>query len=145
MIEQPPAVVLVVEDGDEVVLVRQHRPAAGVRVLELPAGSMEPGEEPAAAADRELAEECGLSVEGWTEIGSFWSAPEYSTEFVHVLAGRCSGTADAEHDADEEIEVVRLSPAEALGRLEDAGSVAALGLWMVRNYRRWISTRRSSG
>lgn len=135
MIEQPPAVVLVVEDGDEIVLVRQYRPAADVHVLELPAGSMEVGEQPAEAAARELAEECGLAVEGWTEIGTFWAAPEYSTEFVHVLAGRCSGFAHAEHDADEEIEVVRLSPAEALGRLGDAGSVAALGLWMVRNYR----------
>lgn len=135
MIEQPPAVVLVVEDGDEIVLVRQYRPAADVHVLELPAGSMEVGEQPAEAAARELAEECGLAVEGWTEIGTFWAAPEYSTEFVHVLAGRCSGVAHAEQDADEDIEVVRLSPAEALGRLEDAGSVAALGLWMVRNYR----------
>lgn len=135
MIEQPPAVVLVVEDGDEIVLVRQYRPAADVHVLELPAGSMEVGEQPAEAAARELAEECGLAVEGWTEIGTFWAAPEYSTEFVHVLAGRCSGVAHAEQDADEDIEVVRFSPAEALERLEDAGSVAALGLWMVRNYR----------
>lgn len=135
MIEQPPAVVLVVEDGDEIVIVRQYRPAADVHVLELPAGSMEVGEQPAEAAARELAEECGLAVEGWTEIGTFWAAPEYSTEFVHVLAGRCSGVAHAEQDADEDIEVVRFSPAEALGRLEDAGSVAALGLWMVRNYR----------
>lgn len=126
---------LVVGDGDEIVLVRQYRPGAAADVLELPAGAIEPGETPQQAADRELAEECGLAVAAWTEIGRFWSAPEYSTELVHVLSGTRSGLAHAEQDADEEIEVVRLSPAEALGRLEDAGSVAALGLWMVRNSR----------
>jgi 8-oxo-dGTP pyrophosphatase MutT (NUDIX family) len=130
VIEQPPSVVLVVQDRDEIVLVQQHRPGANLRVLELPAGSIEPGETPAEAADRELAEECGLAADGWSEIGSFWLAPEYSTEFVHVLAGSCSGVRHAEHDADEDITVVRLPPERALAALEDAGSVAALGLWM---------------
>lgn len=127
--------VLVVRDGGEIVLVRQHRPGADGDVLELPAGSMEPGETALEAADRELAEECGLAVAEWTEVGGFWSAPEYSTEYVTVLVGERSGVASAPHDEDEDIEVVRLSPAEALARVEDAGSVAALGLWMVRNYR----------
>lgn len=122
-------------DGDDVVLVRQFRPAAKLPVLELPAGSIEPGETVLDAAGRELAEECGLAVEEWTQIGGFWSAPEYSTEYVTVLAGECSGTASAPHDDDEDIEVVRLPLAEALARVEDAGSVAALGLWMVRDYR----------
>lgn len=134
MVELPPSVVLVVEDGDDVVLVQQFRPAANVRVLELPAGSIEPGESVLEAADRELAEECGLAVDGWVEIGSFWSAPEYSTEFVRALAGRCSGVAEAAADADEDITVVRMPPERALAALEDAGSVAALGLW-VREFR----------
>ena len=82
----------------------------------------------APAADRELAEECGLAVAGWTEVGSFWLAPAYSTERVTVLAGTCSGTASGEPDADEDIAVVGYPLASALGRLEDAGSVAALGL-----------------
>jgi ADP-ribose pyrophosphatase len=134
MIEHPPSVTLVVTDGDELVLVRQPRPGAGGTVLELPAGKVEPGETLYEAADRELAEECGLAVGEWTELGSFWLAPAYSTELVHVLAGTCSGTASAEHDADEEIEVVRLPPERAVAALEDAASIAALALWM-RNYR----------
>ena len=120
-------------DGDEIVLVRQHRPGAGGRVLELPAGKVEDGETAVEAADRELAEECGLAVAEWVEVGSFWAAPEYSTEYVTVLAGECSGTASATRDEDEDIEVVRLSAAEALARVEDAGSAAALGLWIVRH------------
>jgi len=50
-----------------------------------------------------------------------------------VLAGTVSGEAAAEADADEDIAVVRMQPERALGVLEDAGSVAALGLWM-RHY-----------
>jgi len=133
VIEHPPSVVLVVTDGGELILVRQYRPGAELEVLELPAGAIEAGESPVEAADRELAEECGLAADGWTEIGQFWAAPEYSTEFVRVLAGTVSGEAAAEADADEDIAVVRMQPERALGVLEDAGSVAALGLWM-RHY-----------
>jgi 8-oxo-dGTP pyrophosphatase MutT (NUDIX family) len=133
LIEHPPSVVLVVSDGDELVLVRQRRPGADGLVLELPAGTLEPGETALEAADRELAEECGLAASGWTELGSFWAAPAYSTERVTVLAGTVSDTAHGEADEDEEIEVVLMRPADALPRLEDAGSVAALGLWM-RDY-----------
>jgi len=133
LIEHPPSVVLVVSDGDELVLVRQRRPGAGGPVLELPAGTLEPGETALEAADRELAEECGLAASGWIELGSFWTAPAYSTERVTVLAGSVSGTAEGQADEDEEIEVVRMRAEDALPRLEDAGSVAGLCLWM-RDY-----------
>jgi len=133
LIEHPPSVVLVVSNGDELVLVRQRRPGADGVVLELPAGTLEPGETALEAADRELAEECGLAASGWTELGSFWAAPAYSTERVTVLAGTVSDTAHGNADEDEEIEVMLMRPADALPRLEDAGSVAALGLWM-RDY-----------
>jgi len=130
MIEHPQSVVLVVLDGDEVVCVRQPRPGAGGDVLELPAGTLEPGETPRAAADRELAEECGLAVGEWAQLGAFWAAPAYSTERVTAFAGTVSGRAFGEPDDDEEIAVVRLPLEKALDRLEDAGSVAALGLYL---------------
>ena len=98
-------------------------------MLELPAGKVEPGESLEQAADRELAEECGLAVSGWTGIGSFWAAPAYSTEHVTVLAGACSGVAHGEPDPDEQITVERLDRADAEARLEDAVSLAALALW----------------
>jgi ADP-ribose diphosphatase len=129
MIEHPPSVALVVTDGDRLVVVRQHRPGAAGQVLELPAGTLEPDETVEEAGDRELAEECGLAVSGWTEVGSFWAAPAYSTEWVTVLAGICSGVAHAEPDADEQISVERIAPAEAEARLDDAVSLAALALW----------------
>ena len=134
MIEHPPSVTLVVTDGDDVVLVRQRRPGADGDVLELPAGKIDPGEDVRAAADRELAEECGLAVAEWRELGSFWAVPAYSTERVTVLAGAVSGIAEAEMDDDEEIEVVRMPIDNVLGALEDGISIAAFAL-MVRESR----------
>ena len=132
LIEHPPSVVLVVTDGDDLVVVRQRRPGAGGDVLELPAGTLEPGETVVEAADRELAEECGLAVSAWFELGSFWAAPAYSTERVTALTGMRSGVATAELDADEEIAVERIAPSGAESLLEDAGSLAALALWRAR-------------
>ena len=120
LIEHPPSVVLVVTDGADLVVVRQRRPGAGGDVLELPAGTLEPGETVLDAADRELAEECGLAVSGWTELGSFWAAPAYSTERVTALSGACSGVAAGQLDPDEDIAVERIAPGDAEALLEDA-------------------------
>jgi ADP-ribose pyrophosphatase len=132
LIEHPPSVVLVVTDGDDLVVVRQRRPGADRDVVEFPAGALEPGETVVGAADRELAEECGLAVSDWVELGSFWAAPAYSTERVTALTGTSSGVATAELDADEQIAVERIAPREAESLLEDAGSLAALALWRAR-------------
>jgi len=129
LVRHPPSVVLVVTDGPDLVAVRQHRPGADGGVLELPAGTLEPGETVLETADRELAEECGFAVAAWVELGSFWAAPAYSTERVTVLAGALAGTAAAEPDADEQITVERIPAAQAEALLEDAGSLAALALW----------------
>jgi len=110
------------------VLVRQHRPGAGGPVVELPAGKLEPGESPVAAAARELAEECGLAAAGWRTLGSFWAAPAYSTEFVTVLTATVDGAAFAPADSDEQIEVLRVPAADAVRYLEEATSLAALAL-----------------
>jgi ADP-ribose pyrophosphatase len=128
LIEHSPSVVLLVSEGERLVVVRQPRPGPGADVLELPAGTFEPGETAVQCADRELAEECGLRVARWTELGSFWAAPAYSTEYVTVLAGECSGTATGSPDADEAIVVERIPRSEAASRLEDAISLAALAL-----------------
>jgi len=129
LIEHSPSVVLVVTDGDDLVVVRQQRLGAGGAVLELPAGTLEPGETVLEAADRELAEECGLAVSEWTELGSFWAAPAYSTERVTALAGACSGVATGQLDPDEDITVERIASGDAQALIEDAGSLAALALW----------------
>ena len=132
LIEHPPSVVLLVQEGEQLVAVRQRRPGAHGDVLELPAGTCEPGETIVESADRELAEECGLSVSGWTELGSFWAAPAYSTERVTALFGTASGVQAAEPDDDEDITVERVPSDDAYEYLEDGVSLAALALWAAK-------------
>jgi ADP-ribose pyrophosphatase len=133
LIRHPPSVVLIPVEGGELVLVRQSRPGSGSRTLELPSGKLEDGETPAQAAARELAEECGLAAAELVEVATFWTAPAYSTELVHVF--EASGLTKAEPaklDDDEDIELERLPLASALGALDDAASIAALALWLER-------------
>jgi ADP-ribose pyrophosphatase len=130
LVEHPPSVVIIAVEGDALVCVRQTRPGSGGSTLELPSGKIDPGETPAAAAVRELAEECGLAADEWREVGRFWAAPAYSTEFVHVWEARDLHAADpAELDDDEDIEVERRPLATRFDGLADAASIAALALW----------------
>jgi ADP-ribose diphosphatase len=133
LIRHPPSVVLIPVDGGELVLVRQSRPGSGSRTLELPSGKLEEGETPVQAAARELAEECGLAAAELVEVATFWTAPAYSTELVHVFEASGLTTTDPAHlDDDEDIEVERFPLASALAELDDAASIAALALWLER-------------
>ena len=76
---------------------------------------------------------CALAADVLSAIGTFWTAPAYSTELVHVF--EASGLTKAEPaklDDDEDIELERLPLASALGALDDAASIAALALWLER-------------
>ena len=133
VIEHPPSVVIVAVDDGELVLVRQTRPGASERTLELPSGKLEPGETPREAAARELAEECGLAAASYRDVGSFWAVPAYSTEFVHVFeAVGLSSVPPVDMDHDEDVEVERLAVSQGLEAVSDAVSVAALALWQRR-------------
>jgi ADP-ribose pyrophosphatase len=133
LIRHPPSVVLIPVDGGELVLVRQSRPGSGSRTLELPSGKLEEGETPIQAAARELAEECGLAAAELVEVATFWTAPAYSTELVHVFeASGLTEAGSAALDDDGDIEVERLPLASALAELDDAASIAALALWLER-------------
>jgi ADP-ribose pyrophosphatase len=130
LIRHPNSVVIVALDDDELVLVRQSRPGAPERTVELPSGKIEHGESASAAAARELAEECGLAAHRWRELGGFWAAPAYSTEYVHVWEARGLHAAEpAELDDDEDVEVERRPLDASYDGLSDAGSIAALALW----------------
>lgn len=123
------------------VCVRQTRRGAPEPTLELPSGKLEPGETPAEAAARELAEECGLQAAQLREIGTFWVVPAYSTELAHVfVATGLSAAPPVPQDADEDIEVVRVHLAQARSRLSDAASLAALtrcGPPLLRRQAEW--------
>ena len=119
--------------GRELVAVRQLRPGAPEPTLELPSGKLEPGETADAAAARELAEECGLAAAARRELARFWAVPAYSTELVHVVEATGLSSADGfAPDADEDLEVERVSFERAFEALSDAVSIAALALWQRR-------------
>ena len=81
----PGAVGVVPVDGDDVVLVRQFRPAVEMEMLELPAGKLDvPGEEPADAARRELVEEAGLDAPEMVELARFHNSVGVSDELTIV-------------------------------------------------------------
>ncbi|WP_439532559.1 NUDIX hydrolase [Polymorphobacter sp.] len=82
------AVILAVTDAREIVLVEQPRRALGVRTIELPAGLVGDtldGDDPAAAAARELEEEAGWQAAHWERIGDFATSPGMSSEMFTLF------------------------------------------------------------
>ena len=137
VVEHPGAVAMLPWDGEHLALVRQWRHAAGRALLEVPAGTVDPGEEPATTAARELAEETELHADSWERGPAFFTAPGFCTEYLTVyLATDLRPGDDSAHPDDEDLEVVRLSLTEALdaidsGQIEDAKSIVAI-LWLAR-------------
>ncbi len=132
VVEHPGAVVVVALDADDqVYLVRQYRHPIGGYLLELPAGGLEPAEDPLKAAQRELREEVGLEAAEWTPLGSFFSSPGFVNERLHAFLARGLVSVRTDPDDDEDISVVRYPLTELLQHLEetpDAKTIAALGL-----------------
>ena len=133
VLRRPDSVSIVAVDDDLVVVVRQTRAGASGRTLELPAGSIEDGEIPEETAARELAEECGLTAGAWRRLGSFWAAPDYSTEFVHAYEAReLADVGIGEREEGDDLVTERLPLARLVDELSDANSLAALALWLQR-------------
>ena len=93
-------------DGS-VTLVRQLREATRKHLLELPAGTAEPGEEPLETARRELREECGLTGGKWRQLAAFWTTPGFCRERMHLFAAEGVERGELEPADDEELELVR--------------------------------------
>ncbi len=136
IIEHPGAVAMLAWDGARLAMVRQWRHATGQVLLEIPAGTLEPGEPPADTARRELAEEVGLAATTWVEGPRFFTAPGFCTELMHLYLATGLTDATAEADADELLEPSWLTLPDALaavddGRIADAKSIVGIG-WLAR-------------
>lgn len=125
--------IIPVDAEGRVWFVRQYRHPAGEDLLELPAGTLNPGEEPRMAALREVREEIGMAAGKLEEIGAFYLAPGYSTEYMHVFLAQDLNPDPLPQD-DDEILVVEKYPAvkafelAATGKIRDVKSLAALFL-----------------
>jgi ADP-ribose pyrophosphatase len=132
IIVHPGAVAMVpMLDADHVLLVRQWRAAAGRALLEIPAGTLAPGEDPAACAERELMEEVGYRPQRLTPLYATYLAPGYSSEMLHTFLAEDLVPDRRAHDEDESIEVVCLTWDEIdarllSGEIADAKTLAGL-------------------
>ncbi|HKB92803.1 MAG TPA: NUDIX hydrolase [Gaiellaceae bacterium] len=136
IVEHPGAVAIVaVDSGGNIAFVRQPREATRRRLLELPAGTREPDEEPLPTAQRELREECGMTGGTWTRLGGFWTTPGFTREYMDVFLAEDVDSGEASPEPDEDLELVlvhRDDVAARLGEIEDAKTLAGLYLYFGR-------------
>jgi len=116
------------------VLVRQYRAAIGKELLEVVAGTLDPGETVEQCARRETREETGHQVRELTALGVIYPAPGYTDEQLHLFhASLEAGREALRTDEDEQIECVYADEHE-IGRLIDTGQVLdakTLAIWML--------------
>jgi 8-oxo-dGTP pyrophosphatase MutT (NUDIX family) len=143
VVEHPGAViVLAVDDDERAVVLRQYRHAAGTRFVELPAGLLDPGEEPAVAAGRELLEETGLEARDWKHLVSVHNSPGFTDERYEVFLARDlherhdRGGFLLEHEEADmtvhRVPVTELLASVLAGRLTDGPLVLAVTTYALR-------------
>lgn len=134
-VHHPGAVVIVpMVDDDHVCLIHNYRLAVGETLVELPAGTIDPPEEPLTTASRELQEETGYTAERFRSLGAFFMSPGILNERMHVFAAEGLTPGDPAREPGEDIENLVVPWGGALsmatdGRIADAKSIAALFLW----------------
>jgi ADP-ribose diphosphatase len=129
------AVMMAVDEKDRVLLVKQFRLPAGQDLWELPAGRVDPGENPLQAAKRELREETGYKAKKWTKLASYWPSPGYVAEKMTLfLAFELTGGEQEPMD-DERIECKwftrkELSQLLEDGKIMDGKTIIGYFLWL---------------
>ena len=137
-VEHPGAVaILALIDEDLLLLVEQYRHPLRRRILEVPAGTREPGEDPAVTARRELREETGYDAASIVRIGGAWMAPGFTSEYIDFYLA--TELFDSPLDSGDEEDLgapVSITPDEldvaiADGKIEDAKTIVALHLYDI--------------
>lgn len=114
--------VLPLHDDGTVTLIRQLRPSVGRHLLEVPAGRLVPGEEPAACGRRELAEETGLQARTLESLGMVHTSPGVFDEIIHLFLATELTQGDAAPEKYEEIGTVRI-PLDTVSRMVIRGEI----------------------
>ncbi len=132
IVEHPGSIVVVpITNRGGVLLVKQWRHPAGKVLLEVPAGTLDPGEDPEETVQRELREETGHRAARIRKIGGFWVAPGWCNEFMHAYLATELTADPLPQDVDEDLEVIEVPLGKLAGlvrdsRIEDGKSIAAL-------------------
>ncbi len=134
-------VILPVLDAKRIVMIRNLRHSVGEELLELPAGTLEPGERVEHTAARELIEETGYRARSIEPLGCFYTSPGVMTELMHAYVAfdlECVGQSlePGECISTEIVEVVRVRDMLANSELRDGKTIAALGLYIAKIGRR---------
>lgn len=118
----------------DIILIRQYRHAAGQFLLELPAGRIEPGEAPLAAAKREMIEETGFRAKRWTLLTQYYASPGFLGESMQTYLARDIQPGSSSPEDDEHIEIVRTPLSQALAliagnRIHDGKTLIGISLY----------------
>ncbi len=134
------AVIVPITDQKEILFVKQWRRAVGRRLIELPAGVLEKGEQGTACAQRELQEETGYRAERIIPLGGFYSTPGFCTEFLHLFVAVDLVTGPLEADEDEAIDLLSLPLSKAEEMIETGEICDAKTIAGIQRYAKWSST-----
>jgi len=132
VVEHAGAVAIVpLNEKGELLLVRQYRYAAGKSLLEIPAGKLEPGENPLECARRELLEETGYEAGDLQQLFSIFSTPGFTNEVLHLFLATGLILKGQTPDEDENIEVISIPFKRSIeliwkGEICDAKSIAGI-------------------
>lgn len=132
LVRHAPAITLVpVDDAGRIYFVRQYRVGAEQFILELPAGVLEPDEDPLEGAAREIREEIGMAATQLKPIGTFFMAPGYSSERLTIFLATGLYPAPLTPDADEFLQIETMTIEEAYqlaanDAIQDSKTLAAL-------------------
>ncbi|MDM8538333.1 NUDIX hydrolase [Desulfobacterales bacterium HSG17] len=120
-----------IDENNRVVMIRQYRHAMGRYIWEIPAGTLNMGEEPLECAKRELIEETGFSGHQWEKLGEITPVPGYSDERIHIFLATKIKAAVQNLDADEILDVHEILIYDAVsmieqGKIQDSKTICGL-------------------
>lgn len=137
IVHHPGAVaVMAITEDDRMIMVRQFRKPLERMLVEIPAGKLEPGEDPEMCAGRELQEETGYTYASLSHQASFYTSPGFADEIVHLYRAEGVMPGEAQPDEDEFVELMHVTIEEAQqmiaqGDIRDAKTILAVYAWQL--------------